>query len=386
MRKLLLASLFAAALASSAAAQNVPVGPGPLPGVQGPTSAVSGVLATFNGTSGKIIGSYAGAAGTGCTNQFTTNTTLTAAGAVTNTCSTATLAGAQFANQGTTTTVLHGNAAGNPSWAQVAIGADVSGLGTGVATLLSGASSGTGGPAGKTSPQFSGGIGVGVASTGADNPDVAIYGGGELYSNSASNDFRIGSNVFIQGGQNIYKATAAASTFTQSGGSFAFATAASGTAGNAISFSTKATLALAGTWQWNAYGAGAITSDASGNLTSASDERLKVLEGKFSPTLGMLRQAAGATIVYKWNALSKLETAHDYAGFSAQRVRAAFGPKYADMVTGQDGRGFYTLQDRALLAGAYIYASALDNRITALFVWNALLTLAVLFLFFRRRR
>ncbi len=35
------------------------------------------------------------------------------------TCTTNTLAGAQHANQGTTTTLLHGNAAGNPSWTNV---------------------------------------------------------------------------------------------------------------------------------------------------------------------------------------------------------------------------------------------------------------------------
>ena len=51
-----------------------------------------------------------------CTNQFATALSGTT-GATT--CTTATLAGAQFANQGTTTTVLHGNAAGNPSWAAV---------------------------------------------------------------------------------------------------------------------------------------------------------------------------------------------------------------------------------------------------------------------------
>src|SRR6185369_9654216 len=40
---------------------------------------------------------------------------------------TLTLASADFANQGTTTTVLHGNAAGNPSFAQVSLTADVTG-------------------------------------------------------------------------------------------------------------------------------------------------------------------------------------------------------------------------------------------------------------------
>lgn len=39
----------------------------------------------------------------------------------------ATLASADFANQGTTTTVLHGNASGNPSWAQVSLANDVTG-------------------------------------------------------------------------------------------------------------------------------------------------------------------------------------------------------------------------------------------------------------------
>lgn len=56
---------------------------------------------------------------TGCTNQFVTAFTLTATGAPTSTCTTATLAGAQFANQGTTTTVLHGNGAGNPAFGSV---------------------------------------------------------------------------------------------------------------------------------------------------------------------------------------------------------------------------------------------------------------------------
>jgi hypothetical protein len=40
---------------------------------------------------------------------------------------TATLASADFANQGTTTTVLHGNAAGNPSFSAVSLSADVTG-------------------------------------------------------------------------------------------------------------------------------------------------------------------------------------------------------------------------------------------------------------------
>ena len=79
-------------------------------------------------------------AGVTCTNQFLTVLSASAAG----TCTTATLAGAQFANQGTTTTILHGNAAGNPSWAAVSLTADITGTlavgngGTGAPTLTDG--------------------------------------------------------------------------------------------------------------------------------------------------------------------------------------------------------------------------------------------------------
>lgn len=73
-----------------------------------------------NGTT--MVGAIA-ATGTGtattCTNQFITAVSSLAVP----TCTTATLAGAQFANQGTTTTLLHGNGAGNPSFGNV-VGGD----------------------------------------------------------------------------------------------------------------------------------------------------------------------------------------------------------------------------------------------------------------------
>jgi hypothetical protein len=60
------------------------------------------------------------------------------------TCTTATLASAQFANQGTTTTLLHGNGAGNPSFAAVSLTADVTGT-LGAANGGTGTTQGTGG-------------------------------------------------------------------------------------------------------------------------------------------------------------------------------------------------------------------------------------------------
>lgn len=61
--------------------------------------------------------------GTSCTNQFVT--AISAAGVAT--CTQPVLAGAQFSTQGTSTTVLHGNASGPPSWGQVSLSADVTG-------------------------------------------------------------------------------------------------------------------------------------------------------------------------------------------------------------------------------------------------------------------
>lgn len=102
---------------------------------------------------GLVLGNGANAfsayTGTSCTNQFprslnlngvatcatvsntdlanssiTINGTATALGGT----RTLTLASADFVNQGTTTTVLHGNAAGNPAFAAVSLTADVSGV------------------------------------------------------------------------------------------------------------------------------------------------------------------------------------------------------------------------------------------------------------------
>ena len=56
---------------------------------------------------------------TPCTNQFLSAISAALAG----TCTSPVIASAQFANQGTTTTVPHGNAAGNPTWGPV-VGAD----------------------------------------------------------------------------------------------------------------------------------------------------------------------------------------------------------------------------------------------------------------------
>lgn len=98
--------------------------------------------------------------GTTCTNQFMSALSSSAGG----TCTTATLASAQFANQGTTTTVLHGNASGNPSWGAVDLGNDttstlpLSKLTDDASSGLCLLSGGAGDPAWTTCPGGGGGL------------------------------------------------------------------------------------------------------------------------------------------------------------------------------------------------------------------------------------
>lgn len=78
---------------------------------------ISGGVGTVSAW-GKVTSSHLNITTTTCTNQFVTAISATGTG----TCTAATLASAQFANQGTTTTLLHGNAAGNPSFGQLVFG------------------------------------------------------------------------------------------------------------------------------------------------------------------------------------------------------------------------------------------------------------------------
>jgi len=105
----------------------------------------------------------------------------------------------------------------------------------------------------------SGNLGLGVTPS-AWNTDYRAYqlaGGGALFNNGGSTFLALSQNAFVNSSsQNTYIATAAATRYRQSAGTHLWDIAASGTAGNAISFTQ------------------AMTLDASGNLalgkTSAS--------------------------------------------------------------------------------------------------------------------
>jgi hypothetical protein len=112
-----------------------------------------------------------------------------------------------------------------------------------------------------------------------------------------------------------------------------------GTSSPTAQFHTTGTVRLAG------FGAGALTTDANGNVTASSDERLKNINGGFTRGLADIKQLN--PILYHWNAQSKLDGTTQYAGFSAQNVQSAI-PEAVDT----DPRGYLSLSDRPILAAS----------------------------------
>jgi hypothetical protein len=121
------------------------------------------------------------------------------------------------------------------------------------------------------------------------------------------------------------------------------------------------TLKNSGVIQFNTgYGAGALTSDATGNITSVSDERLKTIDGNFTAGLNEVLQIK--PILYHWNESSQLDTENMYAGFSAQNIQSVI--PIATMA--QKDTGYLSLQDRPIIAALVNSIKELEARIKIL--------------------
>jgi hypothetical protein len=106
-----------------------------------------------------------------------------------------------------------------------------------------------------------------------------------------------------------------------------------------------AQLSTTGTVRFSNFGAGTLQTDANGNLSVSSDERLKNIQGSFNAGLSQIELLN--PILYQWKPETGYDTSSTYAGFSAQNVQSAI-PE----AVGQDGHGYLTLQDRPLIAAA----------------------------------
>ena len=125
---------------------------------------------------------------------------------------------------------------------------------------------------------------------------------------------------------------------------------------NGADTQTRATLSDAGAWRWHAYGAGTITSDASGNLTAVSDERVKRDIRPFKRGLAEIRMLS--PILHGYAEGSGLDQSkNDYAGFSAQNVL-----EHIPEAIGQNDDGFLSLADRPILAALVNAVKELDAR------------------------
>lgn len=107
--------------------------------------------------------------------------------------------------------------------------------------------------------------------------------------------------------------------------------------------------------RFNGYGAGALTTDASGNITAASDARMKEQIRSF--TRGLADLSGLRPAIFRWKKSSGLDTAHDYAGFVAQNVQATI-PE----AVGESPDGMLTLSDRPILAATVNAVNELERR------------------------
>ncbi|MES2409376.1 MAG: tail fiber domain-containing protein [Patescibacteria group bacterium] len=105
----------------------------------------------------------------------------------------------------------------------------------------------------------------------------------------------------------------------------------------------SAQLTTTGTVQFAHFGAGSLQTDANGNVTVSSDERLKDIQGNFSTGLSAIEQLT--PISYKWKASTGYDTNNTYTGFSAQNVKLAIPEAVST-----DKNGYLTLSDRPILA------------------------------------
>jgi hypothetical protein len=183
-----------------------------------------------------------------------------------------------------------------------------------------------------------------LVTTGADN---IIIGAASTTANSnlttGSQNILIGSNIRFPSAtangqlniQNIlFGINNSAIGSTVSSGSIGI-----GTSSPTTQFQTT------GSVRFSNFGAGTLQTDANGNLSVSSDERLKNVQGAFARGLAEIELIN--PILYQWKPETGFDTSTTYAGFSAQNVQSAI-PE----AVGQDGHGYLTLQDRPLIAAA----------------------------------
>lgn len=322
-------------------------------------TAVSGTLPVVNGGTGLTSGTSGGilaftAAGTLASSSALTANALVLGGG-------AGAAPTILGSLGSTTTVLHGNAGGAPTFGAVSLTADVTGTlpvanggtGTTSSVFCNLTTNVTG-----TLPVANGGTGVTTSTgTGSVMRQISPTTTGTLTAASISASATIassGGNVQSDGG-----ASATAAFFLTRNGVAVGAIYMQASSNAPVFWCGVDGITLGsntGLVKFNQYGAGTLQTDALGNITASSDERLKNISGKY--TKGLKELLGIDPIEYTWKESSGLDTVNSYIGFSAQNVQDNL-PE----AVGQNKDGSLSLSDRAVLATLVRAIQELNDKI-----------------------
>lgn len=125
----------------------------------------------------------------------------------------------------------------------------------------------------------------------------------------------------------------------------------------------SAQLTVDGTVQLSVITGGTLETDALGNVTVSSDERLKSIIGAY--VSGLDKILGLEPISYTWNEESGYDMNTVYAGFSAQNVE-----DFIPEAVGENSQGYKTLSTRPILAAVVNAIQELWSRVEELFDWK----------------
>lgn len=121
-----------------------------------------------------------------------------------------------------------------------------------------------------------------------------------------------------------------------------------------------AQLHTTGSVRFATFGAGTLQTDASGNLSVSSDERLKDIHAAFTDGLDAVLNIE--PIVFNWNEASGFDQSTEYIGFSAQNIKSVL-----PQAVGENADGLLSLSDRGILAAVVnavreVYGMIIGNQ------------------------
>jgi len=125
-----------------------------------------------------------------------------------------------------------------------------------------------------------------------------------------------------------------------------------------LATTTRFVIDQGGNIQFNAYGTGALSTDASGNIT-ASDARLKDIDGAYEGGLAEVLKLKPTN--YHWNELSGWDREHMYTGFIAQELAEVI-----PTAVGTNYDGYHNIDDRPIVAALVNAVKELSKMIDEL--------------------